>query len=474
MSRTTRHLALLALLVFLVGVAAPALASPQPDRICGACGQSLETIAADRGLPLNVTRSTATVRVHENGSATWVVRNRLDPENASRLATRPDRVESLGRRAATDGWGLPHVYTEGTVTVQTARLDNRTLTIKFRDPDAGRRHLGILVVDYLHSDGVRGGWILNTDRFTIVGPPGTTVVNDPRAPFEEEYGNPENRPTVDNRTVTLRGATSERAYDAVIYEDVYIAYGQPATGEFHTDAALALATAPIWLDNVRTFVLPTVLVYALLLLGVAALVRKAQHSSVEPEHLALGVVGLGVLGLVVGLSSAVVDGPVWAAGVALPYLIAGSVAAVRPDIIRTYRGCTAIAVASVLAIVGLTLGYGVTDAATDSVLRGILYGSALSLPVAAAPLFGLAVARGADPESSRHNRRPIVGGTIPLLLAGMVYVPYDSRPWGVVLLLLLGGAVVAAVATVPLAALSARTWAASGQTVATTEEVQSE
>lgn len=459
MSRPACHLALLGFLVFVLGVASPALASPQPDRICGACGQSLETIAADRGIPLNVTQSSATVRVHENGSATWVVRNTLDRANASRLSTRPDRVESLGRRTATDGWGLPHVYTEGTVTVQTIRLDNRTLTIQFRDPDAGRRHLGILVVDYLHSEGVRGGWIPNADRVTVVGPPGTTVVNDPQAPFEDGDSDPENRPTVDNRTVTVRGATYDQAYDAVLYEDIYIAYGQPTTREFHTDAALALATAPIWLDNVRNFVLPTAVIYALLLGGVAVLVRYVRDSSVQPEHLALGVVSLGTVGLVAGIPGTVIDGPVWAMGVALPYLITGSVAVVRPDTLRTYRGCTAIGMASLLAMTGLTLGYEITTRTTGSVLVSVLYGTALSFPVAVAPAFGVAVARRADQETTRHGWVPIVGGTIPVVLAGMVYVPYNSRPWVVFLVVLLGGAVGAAVVTHPLAALSARMWA---------------
>ncbi|MFD1588116.1 hypothetical protein ACFR9U_14120 [Halorientalis brevis] len=447
MSRTAAPLILLVTFVFLLGAAPAVLASPQPDPVCGACGSSFEEIADEEAIQLNVTQSTATITVHENGSATWVVRNRLAAANATRLADHPDRVESLGQRAAADGWGLPHVYEEGTVTFQGAHLANRTLTIRFRDPDAGTRHLGILVVDYLHSDGIRGGWLSTADRFTIVGPPGTAVVNNPQAPFEGEYSEPESKPTVENRTVTWPGATGDDRWG--FYEDVYVAFSDPSTHAYHADAALALATAPIWLDNVMAFVLPAAAVYAGLLVGVSALTWRVRASAIPQDEFALGIVGLGVLGLVIAGFGALDNGPVWVAGPALIYLITGSVAAVRPACLRTLRGCLGVAAASMVGVIGLTVGYGLGDPATEKVILGALYGATFLLPVVIAPAFGLEIAR----DRQVHA---ILGGTIAFALAGMVFVPYDSRPWMLVLMLTVGGAIAAAVLSLPLAALTAR------------------
>ena len=79
MRRALRAVVPLALVLPVVPVAA---ASPRPTPACALCGPAFADVADDcareRGLPesnVTVTHSRATVRVHENGTATWRVRN---------------------------------------------------------------------------------------------------------------------------------------------------------------------------------------------------------------------------------------------------------------------------------------------------------------------------------------------------------------------------------------------------------------
>lgn len=94
--------ALLATAVLLAAVS-PVLASPQPDPVCGACGSAFEDAAEEDGLAVNVTNSTATVRVHANGSATWIVTNRLNDSAADRLGEHPALLDRIANRAVTTG-----------------------------------------------------------------------------------------------------------------------------------------------------------------------------------------------------------------------------------------------------------------------------------------------------------------------------------------------------------------------------------
>ena len=73
------HLCLCCLLISVVALSVfgPSAAAPPPRPLCDACGDAFERTAEAHGVVLTVERSTATVAVHENGSATWVVRNRL-------------------------------------------------------------------------------------------------------------------------------------------------------------------------------------------------------------------------------------------------------------------------------------------------------------------------------------------------------------------------------------------------------------
>ncbi|MFC6938679.1 hypothetical protein ACFQE8_01735 [Salinirubellus sp. GCM10025818] len=460
MRRAALPFALLLVACVLLGAVPSTIASPQPDPVCGACGSSFEHAAEERGLAANVTHSTATVRVHENGSATWIVTDRVNRSAADRLAEDTDLLEGIARRAATEGWGLPHVYEEGEVWFRSVSIDDRTIEIRFRDPDAGERRLGLLVVDYLHSEGIRGGWILNADRFTIAGPDGTAVVNDPRATIGDEYASPGEVPEIDGGNATWRGSTAERG--SALYDDVYVVYGGPGTGRTHADAVVALSTAPIWLDNLAAFVLPALVLYGLLLVGVAGVSMRAAEASLDPDRIAGFVAGLGLVGfLAAGLAGATNE-PSWFAGLAAIYLVTGSIALARPATLRTTRGALALAAASTLGVGVVLSGLAVVDPVTDGALT-VLRGMAFHLPLAVVPAFGLAVARDAAVEDLRSLTLAFAGALVSFALAGAVFVPYGSRPWGLVLILTLGGAVLAALLGLPLAVLAARRQAEAGR-----------
>ena len=457
MRRAAPLIALLLTIGLLLTPVAPAVASPQPDPVCGACGSSFEQIAERQGVAVNVTHSTATVQIHANGSATWVVTNQVNESAATRLSENPALLDRIAREAAADGWGLPHVYRDGAVTFQSASIEDRTVRIQFEDPDAGTRHAGVLVVDYLHSEGVRGGWILNADRFTVRGPPGTMVVNDPRATIIDEYTSADVAPEVTEGNATWRG-TAAHEYEAAFYDDVYIAYGGPDTSSLRVDAALTIATAPIWLDNVKSFVFPAVVIYGLLLTGVTAGARWAADASLDADRVAIVVAGIGLITVLAAVVAELLTEPSSFAGLGAIYLVTGGIALVRPRSLRSVRGALTVAVTSILAVGVILLGLGLVTRPLEYVAPTVLRGMVFHLPLAVAPAFGLAVARASKREDRWSAALAFVGALVSLALAGMVFVPFDSRPWGLILIFTVGGAILAALLGLPLAVLAARRW----------------
>lgn len=129
--------ALVAAAVLLVAaVAVPAAASPAPVSACPPCDEGFVHAAERHGLDTEVRFSTATVRVHRNGSATWTAR--VEPTNESAL-NRLAENESLGRAVARDSFGVR--YGSG--------IDHRLLGADVVD--------GAFVIRYLTLDVVRDG-----------------------------------------------------------------------------------------------------------------------------------------------------------------------------------------------------------------------------------------------------------------------------------------------------------------------------
>ena len=453
MRRVALPIALLITISLLLTAVVPAVASPQPDPVCGTCGSSFEQSAEQQGLAVNVTHSTATVQIHANGSATWIATNRVNESAATRLSENPALLEQIARGAATEGWGLPNVYDNGEVTFQSASIDGRTVTIQFRDPDAGERHLGVLVVDYLHSDGVRGGWILNADQFTLVGPSETVVVNDPRATINDQYISSKDLPQVAGGNVTWRGSGTNE-YDVAFYDDVYLVFGEAETSSLRVDAAVASATAPIWFDNIQAFVLPALVVYGVLLAGVAVSARWSSDTSLDADRVATVVAGIGLVGIVAAILAEIMHEPSGFGGLVAIYLVTGALALLRPQIFRSARGALTVTSANVLGVGIALLGLGLMDQQFNQVAVTVLRGMIVHLPLAVAPAFGFLVARG----DRRSTTFAFIGALASFALAGMVFVPFASRPWGIILIFTVGGALLAALLGVPLAILATRRW----------------
>lgn len=453
MKRLALQGGLAVLLVVLVGVVGPAVASPQPTFVCGACGGPFEQAAADQNVALNVTASTATVQVHENGSATWTVANRINESAASKLSRDQALLESVARAAVYDGRGLPH--SEEGVEFGSASIADTEVTIRFHQDAAADRHAGLLVTDTFHSDGVRGGWILNTDRFSIVGPPGTEIVNEPSETIADGYATGTVTPVVDGQSVTWRGSTTQ-AYDSIFYEDVYVVFGSSETSEQEVAAGVGLATAPIWIDNVETYVLPAVILYALLLGGLLYGVRRG--ASGNPVQLARLVAALGIVGIAGAVGAQLTDELAFFGGLGAIYLVGGVVALHRPGALRSVRGTLAVATWSLVAagfVVHLVERIG---SSSGPGLAWTLRQTAYHLPVAVSPLLGLAVARNAADRSRWWAACAYLVCVGSFLLAGMTLVPVDRRPFGLIILFTTGGAILASILSLSLAVLSARVW----------------
>lgn len=421
------------------------MASTQPDPICGACGSSFETAASERGVSLNVSQTAASVRIHDNGSATWVVTNRI--QNSTRdLSTTPDTLARISQRAAVSG-GLPQ-DTEPRVTFQSATMENRTVRIQFRDPAAGTRHLGVLVVDYFHSGGSSGGWLLNADRFSISGPAGTEVLNDPRSIIDDEYATADELPTVADNTLTWQ-QTVTNDDETTLYEEFYIAYGEATTEEVRVSAAVAMASVPIWLANVEGAVLPAAFVYAILLLGVTVGSRRAAETEwADVDSISTLIAGVG---LVFGILAVI--GPATLIGVGTLYLAVGVIALRRPRLFRSVRGTLVVGCVSTLAVGGVLLGAGVLDPRFGNLAPTVAHAMVFHLPLAVAPAFGLGVTESGGHQSRWATVAAVTGGCVAFILAGAVFVPFEFRPWGL-LLGTIGGAFLAAIFGLPLSILA--------------------
>jgi|GEM_PF-805254 len=175
--RTSLQVALCTLLaVSLVAMIAPAGAAPPPRPLCDACGESFEETVADRGVvvdeeivtePIDVERSTATVRVYENGTATWVVRNRLgDSPGTDRLRSNATYRDAVGESAMWDAEFVGATVSEDDV------IELRYCERRFAEPSIrGTLRSG----EFTSAYGYRNLHGLGADRLAVVAPEGYRV-----------------------------------------------------------------------------------------------------------------------------------------------------------------------------------------------------------------------------------------------------------------------------------------------------------
>ncbi|MFB6222174.1 MAG: hypothetical protein ABEH86_00695 [Haloarcula sp.] len=162
------HVALLCFVCApLIGAVTPAGAAPPPRPLCDACGESFESTAESHGVSLTVTQSNATVSVHQNGSATWVVRNRLaNPSDSTRLRTNERLRTDIAERAMWDTEFLrANVSSDGVIT------------LRYREPGFAERSLGgtSRSGEFSEAYGYRNLDGLGADRLVVTAPDGTRI-----------------------------------------------------------------------------------------------------------------------------------------------------------------------------------------------------------------------------------------------------------------------------------------------------------
>jgi hypothetical protein len=258
--------ALLALTVLVPAVAVTA-GAPPPRSVCEPCHEDLERGAERSGIGIDVTRSVATMQVHENGSATWTVTSHYvpgahdgDPDierrNASALATDPELRRDVVSRA------VGGYYDPDADRLRSVEANDSAIRFSFREHDIARETPGgVLIVDAFHTGGHGTGWYVDVTRIRIVGPDGTVIVNGAADAAGDDIA------TAANGTLTLAGDVEDPpAFDR---NDVYVAFAQPgpAAGPL-AQAGVAIATLPIALEVFPLVHLPGLAVL-LIFLGLA-------------------------------------------------------------------------------------------------------------------------------------------------------------------------------------------------------------
>lgn len=267
----------------LAGLAVPALASPAPVSACPPCSNGFISSAADHGLETEVQHSEATVRIHENGSATWTVR--VVPTNESAL-NRLAENESLAVAVAGDsfgvryGDGIQHELLSADVADGAFVMEYRTIDVVERGP------FGSQILTYFRDS--PGAYIytdLGADELTVVAPAGTTVARG----FGELSG--------DRMTAT---SLPERRNGPFV---VFAPEGTPLPGVVGWLAVVSALGGVILRNTLLFVVLP-----GSVLVGGLAGIRRFVDAETErrPERLG-AVVAAGGVALVVGSAYAEVS-----------------------------------------------------------------------------------------------------------------------------------------------------------------------
>lgn len=281
---------LLALLVVSAVVPAVAPASSPPKPLCSVCDDGFERAAADAGLEATVARSTVEADVRENGSARWTIRNRLaNASSAERLRTDSELLDRVVRTALGDGYRKPD---SARISDLSARVEGNVVVVTFAYSSFAESAVGgVLVIDYFHSGGDRRAYGLDADEFTVVGPEGSVVVNDPATGEVREGQDRDGR-------VTWETFDDEHTRVDRYLDDTYVAFGS-GDGVVQTwgaSVAFAARTVPTVLSNLA-LLLPAALVFAVGLAGLGQMSRVGLAPE-RPEWVAAAVLAVGLLAVV--------------------------------------------------------------------------------------------------------------------------------------------------------------------------------
>ncbi|MDS0301458.1 hypothetical protein NDI76_22270 [Halogeometricum sp. S1BR25-6] len=272
-SRRVLPFALSALVILvIVGAAVPVTASPAPVSACPPCGDGFVRAAASHGLATEARHGEATVRVHDNGSATWTAR--VVPTNESVL----DRLaanESLACAVAGDSFGVR--YGSGIEhELLAADAVNGTFVVWYRTLGVVRESVfGTQTLTYFRDS--PGAYVytgLGADELTVVAPEGMTIASG--------FG------TVEGNRMTATELPDARDGPFVVFAST----GSITPGLLGIFAVTSALAGVI----VRNFLLFVVVLGSVLVGGIAGMRRFTDSATGRrPALLGWGVAGSGAL-----------------------------------------------------------------------------------------------------------------------------------------------------------------------------------
>lgn len=272
MPRGTAVVPTLVVIAMAAAIVPPAAASPQPTPVCPVCGQTFHE---------NVTATDATLQVQGDGDVRWHVENELADPTASRWRENGAAARVRVEEELTRSFGPPYDPESLEVSVE-----GDTLVVGFVDRSAARQRLGVLVLPYLHGEGVQARYVVNADEFVVEGPAGHRVVNEPAGA------------TVEDGRAVWRGvaAGDERMDGGELWTapepgDTYVVFGSGGTAEARS--ILVTGLEPLDPGLYGRYLLG-LLVVAGLTAGGYALHRRRVERRVE-RRLVAGGVALAIL-----------------------------------------------------------------------------------------------------------------------------------------------------------------------------------
>jgi len=365
--------AALALLPAVAAGVAPATAAPPPEELCGVCGPEFEYEAAERGVPLTVEHSTATIGVDRSGTGHWHARVRIDDGSADRLAANA----TLRERVVTETYAHGRTVVDDPRNLRT-RVENDTLVVDFDASNVAHRSVGgVVLVDMLDPRTRRSVIQIGADELRISGPNGTAAT---RVPVDA---------TVENGSVVWRPDDPGIGLGG----DSTLAFA-PADGPL-AQSATTVAFVGYGVNFAGSGVVVLGVLPALALGGAALGLRRWDDTlpSLGRASVATVMVGGAAVVAAVGVLSTV-----W------PVVLEPSVARVVAAFASLYALVAACALVfdrpSPRVALGWTLAASAAVAAVTSVVSVVAFQSALlSVPVAL--WFPLGCAHGRDPVVAR-------------------------------------------------------------------------
>jgi hypothetical protein len=330
-SRRFAALAGVAILLSTLAVA-PGTGAPPPRPLCDACGATFAETAAEHGVELTVVESTATVRVAENGTATWTVRNTLG-EFDPRLRTNESLRTAIADRAMWD-----------TTLLGASLSDEGVLTLRYREPGFAEPSVGGTLRSGAFTEryGYRSLDGLGADRLTVVAPDGMVV----------------------DRTVPGANVSADRSRTTLTALDRtgFVTFTQrgDAAGPLWSVLAIAVLLGPVAAANVIVSVGLPAATFGVLVAGLCGVVGRFELDfGVPADRVGAVLGGLGAAvtagALVSGAASLLGTADVTTFGAGVGVAFVGATLLV-PSVRDGFSFRTAL----VLAAVGLSLAVGTT------------------------------------------------------------------------------------------------------------------